>query len=439
MTKTYNDPVKQKTREKLEDFIRRNILLHKKPEEIKVLCFPGAEQDGEEAIEVKEVYDKLGIKRENITGLEIEKTRYERLKKANLGIEVVFSSDIDFLEEERGRTFDVISLDYTSFFTEGICYALSMIAGQQFLAKRGILCTNVMAARENEEAKEIIKWNKGFKEKNPTVLEILNKHNEVIKKIEETPLELKEDRANTLARLIGCLFLKGRMAISVEPFKIFKHAQQMIKNIHELFKKDPEQERKNCYGRNIEEKLALCKESRTQIYSGAIYSLAKVGLLPHEVDLFMMILTKPYFIEALESYNYISNSRTPMLLNLFYLDQHRTELQRLADYFSIQSDEDGLCINILPAEYSPTKRMKIKKQVKEKIEELVKKMTDFYSKEIKPVYLGSSYQPPQKEKISEADVIDLLKSECSPDEIWDCYSGFTKKQLEEIKEKYLPK
>ncbi|MEA3514900.1 MAG: hypothetical protein U9R34_05455, partial [Nanoarchaeota archaeon] len=83
MVKSYNDPVKQKARDKLREFIANNL----KPDykNAKVLCFPGAEHKGEEALEIKEVYDVLGIPRKNIVGLEYDEENAERLRKADLG------------------------------------------------------------------------------------------------------------------------------------------------------------------------------------------------------------------------------------------------------------------------------------------------------------------------------------------------------------------
>jgi hypothetical protein len=68
MVRSYNDPAKQKAREKLTEFIGKNLLNFRKPNQVRVVCFPGAEVEGEEALEIKEVYDSLGIPRKNIIG-----------------------------------------------------------------------------------------------------------------------------------------------------------------------------------------------------------------------------------------------------------------------------------------------------------------------------------------------------------------------------------
>ncbi len=70
MSKTYNDPAKQLSRQKLRDFIQKTVLSKKRAKDVRVVCFPGAEVEGEEGLEIKEIYDPLGIPRKNITGLE---------------------------------------------------------------------------------------------------------------------------------------------------------------------------------------------------------------------------------------------------------------------------------------------------------------------------------------------------------------------------------
>jgi len=48
---TYNDPAKQRSREKLLEFIKKHLSF-RKPRDLRVVCFPGAEVEGEEALEV---------------------------------------------------------------------------------------------------------------------------------------------------------------------------------------------------------------------------------------------------------------------------------------------------------------------------------------------------------------------------------------------------
>jgi len=144
--KTYNDPAKQKSRVKIREFIRANSD-HKPLEDFQVVCFPGAEQKGEEGLEIFEIYDELGIPRENIVGLEIDPQRAERLEQANLGIQVINSSDVEFLQST-DRQFDVVSLDYRCNYNWGIIDALAEIAGRQVIADNGIFTMNLLGRRE---------------------------------------------------------------------------------------------------------------------------------------------------------------------------------------------------------------------------------------------------------------------------------------------------
>ena len=53
---SFDTLIKHRVRAEYRDFLRKTVLRHKKPDELKVLCLPGWE-----AIEVYDVYDKLGV------------------------------------------------------------------------------------------------------------------------------------------------------------------------------------------------------------------------------------------------------------------------------------------------------------------------------------------------------------------------------------------
>lgn len=146
---SYNDPKKHEARVKMREFIQKYLFSIKKPLQTKVVCFPGAEVEGEEALEVKEVYDSLGIPRANVVGLEYDANKAQRLERANLGIRVVNALDAIFFEKT-GEKFDVISLDYTGHQTNEAVHSLELIAGRQVLQPYGILCTNYAAKRESK-------------------------------------------------------------------------------------------------------------------------------------------------------------------------------------------------------------------------------------------------------------------------------------------------
>ncbi len=124
--KHYSDDwAKAKSRDLVRDVIKRTLLTFRKPKDLKVLCFPGID-----ATEVFQVYDALGIPRQNIVGLERDSYVADELEKKNLGIRVVRKSVEDFVEDESSLPFDVVSLDYTGPISDEDILTL------QFLSKK---------------------------------------------------------------------------------------------------------------------------------------------------------------------------------------------------------------------------------------------------------------------------------------------------------------
>ncbi len=109
MDKHYtNDPAKSRSRELVKDTIKRTLLTYRKPQDLRVLCFPGID-----AQEIIEVYDALRIPRQNIIGLEREKDIAHILVQKNLGIQVIPNTLEDYITQQPSLAFDIISLDYT--------------------------------------------------------------------------------------------------------------------------------------------------------------------------------------------------------------------------------------------------------------------------------------------------------------------------------------
>lgn len=120
-----SDPAKAKSRELVRSMIQRN-LGYKKPQDLKVLCFPG-----NEATEVFQVYDPLGIPRGNIVGLEREKDVAEKIRGQGLGIQIVNQTLEDYVATQGSLDFDVVSLDYSGPLNEGQLEDLRVIAKKQ--------------------------------------------------------------------------------------------------------------------------------------------------------------------------------------------------------------------------------------------------------------------------------------------------------------------
>ena len=117
-----NDWAKSKSRDLVRSMIQRN-LGYRRPQDLRVLCFPG-----NEATEVKEVYDLLGIPRGNIVGVERDPKVAEMIKSQGLGIQVVNQTLEDYVASQDSLGFDVVSLDYTGPLNGGQLESLRTIS-----------------------------------------------------------------------------------------------------------------------------------------------------------------------------------------------------------------------------------------------------------------------------------------------------------------------
>jgi hypothetical protein len=111
--KHYNDDwAKSRSRDLVRGMIEDTVLQYRKPSQVTVLCFPGVD-----ATEIEEVYDPLGISRENIIGLERDPEIASEIESRGLGIQVVPEEFGDYVARRNKLQLDVVSLDYTGSLT----------------------------------------------------------------------------------------------------------------------------------------------------------------------------------------------------------------------------------------------------------------------------------------------------------------------------------
>ena len=438
MSKTYQDPVKKKSRVKQREFIAKQLLSFKKRKEVKVICFPGAEVEGEEAIEIKQIYDVLGIPRKNIIGLEADPKKADRLKKANLGIIIENNYDLNFLKNTN-KQFDIISLDYTGYRDEKKWQALHEIAGKQLLYGNGILCTNYSARRESRE-------NQAQMLTLQTDALIWNQENEKYNDLEEEMTQFQNNQKANLSKLRNALTYRTlsimRMGTSalkeIELLKNHPTHEYVQRKLEEFSKETKNNEykkflRAHRYDSGIDNRgeshpLSLMYR---QEHMNALKDIMKKennltdNLAGFFINYFIDLEMKAQFPRAVERYSYVSNKNATMELDLIAF----TSAERL--YKKINE-------NVV---YNPeTYKLTVNKKLNEnKFMNAAKEIYDQQGKKTpERIYLGSSWKPPKrKEKISKIDVIDLLKSGCSPIEICECYAGFSKMQIAAFKAHYV--
>ncbi len=121
-----SDWAKAKSRDLVRDMIARTILTYRKPEEVKVLCFPGIN-----GTEILEVYDRLNIPRKNIVGIEREQSIANKIEEKQLGIRLYRGSVEDYIHNQPSHEFDVVSLDYIGPISQAQLQSMSRFFDKQ--------------------------------------------------------------------------------------------------------------------------------------------------------------------------------------------------------------------------------------------------------------------------------------------------------------------
>lgn len=375
MTSSYNDSAKSLARDKLRYFIENHSFAH--PKRMQVVCFPGAEVDGEEALEVKEVYDRIGVQRKNIVGLERDPQRAARLRKANLGIEVVERDADEYFLHVGSRKFDVISLDYTGQQTVEENFSLEYIASRQLLSDTGILATEYFTGREGESMRRLLAMRMfNFMSGN---------HGRSISEYESAMQNL-EDNLDEIAD--GKNLDKLREAITLEVVNIFSGGTINLPVVRHFFSDDhakagilgalaEEMEKeKEVYAarasklngfsikRNLEYQRKFGQRNLERAYfnfrnketMGEILSLMSEGEAFALLNSQMMAAQKSYTVRELERYAYTSNSGSNMVLDLFAFHKLPFTLaERARDLLRFKFSQERPEITLNPRRYASDK------------------------------------------------------------------------------------
>lgn len=447
MVKSYNDPVKKLSRVKLREFIKDN--LNVPLEKARVVCFPGAEIKGEEGLEIKEIYDPLGIPRENIVGLENNPKSAKRLEAANLGIDVIRCDALNYFERT-DKSFDIINLDYTGQMTWKETDTTRNIVGRGIIDKFGIYCTNHFIKREGANMKRT------FLEKiisqDPRRFVAFPNEGELNAEEEKSFWESQVQNYNTIVDFIekDNLILDAlRISITKKNISILQEGTLEVAPFYHLTKDVGDFTRGRTVPEEFYKKLKLRKIRGIEANPEYQYQLSKLNAFENQMihELVTRGIVKDYaryltriqniyvqngkIIRNLKRYKYTSNKNARMLLDCFALAPPRYKLYQQATKIATFSiDKQKIILN--PERYTTDKWLKMAKKVASEIE----KDTTFEI--VVPIDLGSSWVPPKrKEKISKEDAISLLGDGISPTEIVECYSGFSVGQLAAYKAHYV--
>jgi hypothetical protein len=453
-TRTYNDPAKQLSRIKLREFIERHFS-EKKRKDLRVLCLPGAEAEGEEALEVKEVYDPLGIPRRNIVGLECNPEVADRLERAKLGIEVIPTFDWQFFQDT-DRRFDVISLDYKSNFGDEQRYSIDLIAANKLLGERGVLATNYYGARENSKiSKDLTLFDKirlnGFDPQS-----IYDNPEVVFPLLHSDDVKINQGRSRGIQVGVGSQLIHGECALDIFKIKIFAYIPGFREKLEPAISQMDKENKKYIIARNANERFSRTFEARSILFGAFCDSFLKQGMNQDLVNYAWLWFTRPYQIDDHESYSYISNKSSPMFLDLWYVLDMNSRLRK--DFFRCMKGPRGPKIYILEG-YQGRKRKELWdraitigktffNEVEDKIliprkflgsasdlerladedpqiDEVRSEQTGYNEQQLLPI-------------ITKEQAIDLIRQGKSSDEILESYSGITRRELGSLKAWYAP-
>ncbi|MEK6925034.1 MAG: hypothetical protein AABW71_02235 [Nanoarchaeota archaeon] len=143
MKETYSFKTKDAARNRLRGFVQSKYS-SKKRENLKVVTLLGHEDS-----ELKQVWDPLGVRRENIVAVERDKDVVDLVDGKKLGVNLVYSPNgvLEYFLSNPGK-FDVINLDYQGQFGLDERDALRAIAINQILGDSGVVATWFLGKRE---------------------------------------------------------------------------------------------------------------------------------------------------------------------------------------------------------------------------------------------------------------------------------------------------
>jgi len=438
MVKSYDDPMKKKARQELRTFISQNLRVS--PSEARVVCFPGAEYDGEEALEIKEVYDLLGISRENITGLEYNPENAERLRKADLGIKVEEEDAYDFFRTT-DKVFDIVSLDYTGQRGWRERDITRFIGGRQLLDRWGIFSTNHLVKRESELMKMRFLEQLVFTRDEDWMKALPN--GATVKEREEYIQEVNGRYASLVARLKGGEANLDRLrdAITQDNIQIFSGGINEVNPMHNLFHNInvysidgldhlPTLEELNLIpkAQGLEADPNYWSERSKPFHAeGKVIELLHKKGISKKASFWMLRLLamdyqKGFNLRNLERRTYNSNKNAKMLLDMVsFKPVPYSLIQRAKDVVYVDGDSKIM----LNSKRLP--RAKFKRLAEKTGAAILDELSSVFPD---PTYLGSSWKPPKrKERITKEQAIELLRAGCSAKEIAECYSGFSKMQI----------
>tara|TARA_Y100000310_G_scaffold306362_1_gene347439 strand:+ start:5108 stop:6670 length:1563 start_codon:yes stop_codon:yes gene_type:complete len=476
----YNDPAKELSRLKLRRFISKEVLPYRRAKDVKILCFPGAEHEYDVALELLQVYDPLGIPRENIVGLENSHKRRKRLRKANLGIEISHKNALKYFTEH-DKVFDVISLDYCGQKAQHIVDTVRKIGYKKLIRPPGVLAINTFAGREPKSLQDDLRNRHDINSFITKFQNNMNENSNLDANInfsgfnEEEFLESEEytlqDTRDTFTQTLRSRIIKGLMAYSdlcgdipYPIYRMYPHASDYELYEDKIVGEEAGEMHKTLMHVNYDY-LHFRKHILDEFFPG-IMEYSKEFNERYYVDklsrCFMLICADTLMAENIETYRYSSLSGHRMEMDLFAVGNTRRHFNYLRRYLDCRVEGNDIVLR-KSSFYQKNENSEL-----DMLNRVLKYMREHYFDEndtidkridlgsaramVKNGISGKHKMPEAKSKrkyrrpvvkecddlISLEDAVDLMKDGTKPGEITSCFRGVTKSELDKLYQKMHP-
>jgi len=364
MVNGYGCKAKQEVRGKLKTFVESVYPSREFRKNLKILTLLGPND-----YELRQIWDPLGISRENITSVERDPAVYEEVQNKNLGINLVRGTLEDFVEDTSEK-FNILNLDYTGYFSFAKQNTLIDIARKSIIGREGIVATWYSGRREDKESLKFLndwpvanlEWIKHL-HNNFAYDRIKKKFEEIIRK-KENSIEANGCRAESIFDIVRFSFeepyalgFSENLAIPKlglqEDYKNFLRNHPIVKETKQNFLKlavnnrslpeDVSSHTKNSFEafkrmRNAANRREQISEEDEKIFFNEFnnnlgqmfirekveklvnrelydFPFQKEELVDNTASLILLSLNKGYISSKNEAYIYFSDKSTPMFVN----------------------------------------------------------------------------------------------------------------------------
>ena len=348
---SYDHLVKQKYREHWKEFLDHHLPSSRKVRKrLRVACFPG-----HEGLEVTEVYDKLGIERGNITGLEINPESADELEALNLGIRVQRQRAEDYFYETDG-TYHVINLDFQGPLGRREQATLQMIFGRQRMHHWGVFGTNFLRKREYHGGKDYREALK-LKYLSHIVDDFALGGGEFPKDLDEKLRQFDGLETRDIAEEVIFDSIRGQMAVGRRSVQVHRHLRAIAR---ECEGEEPGLlaflERFDTATSPLE--LHALQTDPMQIKMYQLYKLALIDSL-RRVGWSELMAQRIYVTTSLRNFRgyltpdhfsgkYVSENRSPMIFDFFKVERPDRLLADFPEFFYMS--EDGILSVLAPVD-----------------------------------------------------------------------------------------